>query len=189
MFSNDMVYEPKDAVGQTINSTLITGGAGLLFAAVQNSLAKHNVSAWGVFTKSGGIIATFAGMGASFEFMKTASANLRQKDDPLNHAIGGLFAGSVLGLHFRTIPAVMGYGAGLAVVMGAVEYTGNTLGTNKTQDEDDYAKKMKMRMNRRRPIQETLDAIGEGRGIMGPGYAERRAKRIKENYGIDVPTR
>lgn len=25
-------------------------------------------------------------------------------------------------------------------------------------------------------------------GIYGPGYAERRAERIKETYGIDVPT-
>lgn len=24
-------------------------------------------------------------------------------------------------------------------------------------------------------------------GIYGPGYAERRRQRIKQNYGIDVP--
>ena len=24
-------------------------------------------------------------------------------------------------------------------------------------------------------------------GIYGPGYRERRAQRLKENYGIDVP--
>jgi len=28
-------------------------------AAVQNSLAKQNVGAWGVFTRGGGIITTF----------------------------------------------------------------------------------------------------------------------------------
>ena len=34
---------------------------------------------------------------------------------------------------------------------------------------------------------ETLEQLGEGRGIQGPGYEERRAERIKERYGIEVP--
>jgi hypothetical protein len=28
--------------------------------------------------------------------------------------------------------------------------------------------------------------LGEGRGVYAPGYAERRADRIMEAYGIDV---
>lgn len=38
-----------------------------------------------------------AAMGGTYEFTKFASANLRQKNDSLNPALGGLFAGSVLG--------------------------------------------------------------------------------------------
>ena len=36
-------------------------------------------------------------MGGSYEFAKTASANLREKDDALNSAVGGFLAGNMLG--------------------------------------------------------------------------------------------
>lgn len=36
-------------------------------------------------------------MGGTYEFTKFAAANLRQKNDSLNPALGGLLAGSVLG--------------------------------------------------------------------------------------------
>lgn len=56
---DEVAYAPKDAVDLAIHSTLITGGAGLAIAAIQNTLTKQNVSGWGVFTRSGGIIAVF----------------------------------------------------------------------------------------------------------------------------------
>lgn len=37
-------------------------------------------------------------MGGTYEFAKIASANLREKEDPWNTAIGGFFSGSILGL-------------------------------------------------------------------------------------------
>lgn len=37
-------------------------------------------------------------MGGAYEFTKSASANLRQKDDTYNTAIGGFFSGTMLGL-------------------------------------------------------------------------------------------
>jgi hypothetical protein len=37
-------------------------------------------------------------MGGAYEFSKNAAANLREKDDAYNPAIGGLFAGSMMGL-------------------------------------------------------------------------------------------
>ena len=59
----------------------------------------------------------------------------------------------------------MGYGAGLAVVMGAFDYTGGTLtGYEKDPSVDEYARKEALRKNRRRPIQETIEELGEGRG-------------------------
>jgi len=53
------VYQPKDAISTSIKSTLIMGGAGTLLSAVQNALTKQNVTAWGVFTRTGGTIAVF----------------------------------------------------------------------------------------------------------------------------------
>jgi hypothetical protein len=37
-------------------------------------------------------------MGGTYEFARNAAANLREKDDSLNTAIGGFLAGSILGL-------------------------------------------------------------------------------------------
>jgi len=59
MASGDEQYHPKDAVKAAINGTMITGAAGGLVSAIQNTLTKRNVSAWGVFTKTGGTIAVF----------------------------------------------------------------------------------------------------------------------------------
>ena len=52
-------YKPKDAIEQTINTTLVVGGAGLFTAAVQNSLARENLGIMGVFTKFGGTTTSF----------------------------------------------------------------------------------------------------------------------------------
>lgn len=92
------------------------------------------------------------------------------------------------------------------MLLGTYDYTGGVLsGYDKDPSVDEYLRKEHLRKNRRRPIQETLDELGEGRGttsqelifcrhvtdwnlgIYGPGYAERRRERIKQNYGIDVP--
>ena len=66
MASQEIVYQPKDAVTAGIKSTLITGAAGALVSSVQNTLTKQNVTAWGIFTRTGGTIAVF-GKRTSFE--------------------------------------------------------------------------------------------------------------------------
>jgi len=52
-------YHPKDALGNAIKATLVTGGAGTFISTIQNTLTKQNVGAWGVFTRSGGTIGVF----------------------------------------------------------------------------------------------------------------------------------
>ena len=87
-----------------------------------------------------------------------------------------------------TVPSFLGFGAALAILVGAFEYTGGSLsGYRQDPDVDEVARKEFLRKNRRRPIEETIAVLGEGRGVYGPGYEERRRQRIKENYGIDVP--
>ncbi|KAF7845905.1 hypothetical protein BT93_L0118 [Corymbia citriodora subsp. variegata] len=181
-------YHPKDALGAAIKGGLITTGAGALVSAIQNTLTKQNVGAMSIFTRTGSTIAVFGAMGGVFEFTKIASANLRQKDDSYNHGIGGFFAGTMLGLRFRTAPAVMGYGTALAVIMTAFNYTGGRLvGYSKDPSVDEVARKEYLRKNRRRPLEDTVRELGEGRGIYAPGYTETRAERIKDAYGYDVP--
>lgn len=65
----------------------------------------------------------------------------------------------------RTLPAVLGFGAGLAIAQGAFDYTGGKFsGYDKDPSVDEYERKEALRKNRRRPIQQTLDQLGEGRG-------------------------
>lgn len=95
--------------------------------------------------------------------------------------------------------------------MGAFEFTGGTLWGKKAQsDLDEFDRRTQVRKAYRTPAEQTFAELGEGRGVLlsklsghrsygcftklfalgiyGPGYAERRAERLKETYGIEVPT-
>ncbi|PWY94375.1 NADH-ubiquinone oxidoreductase 213 kDa subunit [Aspergillus sclerotioniger CBS 115572] len=168
---------------------MLTGGAGLFASAVQNTLTRQNVGPMGVFVRTGGTVGIFAAMGGTYAFVKTASANLREKEDHWNVALGGFFSGSILGLRARTFPALLGYGVALATLTGAFEYTGGSLfGQKRNPDVDEFERRERIRTTYRIPAEQTFAELGEGRGIYAPGYAERRAERIKEAYGIEVPT-
>lgn len=93
----------------------------------------------------------------------------------------------MLNCQARSLPAVLGYGASLSIILAAFTYTGGSLsGFGQDPNVDEYERKEALRANKRRPVTETLHELGEGRGIYGPGYEQRRRERIKERYGIDV---
>lgn len=62
---------------------------------------------------------------------------------------------------------ILGYGAVLSVVMSTFNYTGGSLRGQQTEVEgmDEYERKEYLRKNRRRPIEETIADLGEGRGM------------------------
>ncbi|KAL4921634.1 hypothetical protein BDW62DRAFT_208220 [Aspergillus aurantiobrunneus] len=186
--AEDHHYHPQDTIARTMKTTGLTGSVGLFASAVQNTLARQNVGPWGIFVRSGSTIGILAAMGGTYEFVKTSSANLRETEDHWNVALGGFFSGSILGLRARTFPALLGYGAALATAMGVFEYTGGSLlGRKKDPNVDEFERREQLRTQWRTPGEQTLAELGEGRGLRGPGYAERRRERIKEAYGIDVP--
>ncbi|ROT35746.1 NADH-ubiquinone oxidoreductase 21.3 kDa subunit [Sodiomyces alkalinus F11] len=185
--AGDEHYHPKDAVKAAFHAAGVVGTSGFFVAAVHNALQRENVGALSVFTRSGGIIAVFAIGGGAYNFTKIASANLRQKNDPWNSALGGFVAGSVIGMTRRRMPVVLGLGAFVSATMGAFEFTGARLrGWADRPEEDEFERKIAMRANRRRPIEETIAEIGEGRGIRPEGYEERRRERLKAKYGVDI---
>lgn len=55
----DDVWQPQDAVAKATAASLLGGGAGFLIAAVQNTTARQNIGALGVFTRFGGTTALF----------------------------------------------------------------------------------------------------------------------------------
>lgn len=62
--------------------------------------------------------------------------------------------------------AVLGWGSLTSVTVAVYEYCGGSLMGKKPEIEglDDYGRKEHMRMTRTRPIEETIAALGEGRG-------------------------
>lgn len=63
------------------------------------------------------------------------------------------------------MPAVLGYGSGLAIIAFAFDYTHTSLSGQKNDPTvDEVDRKTFMRKNRRRPIEETIAELGEGRG-------------------------
>lgn len=184
----ETIYHSKDALNSSVHHGLIGGAAGFFSAAIQNSLSKTNVGSMGVFTRHGVTIGTYGAAAAVYGFAKDASANLRQKDDNYNTAIAGFLAGATTGLRTQRMPRVLGHGAIFAVVLTAFNFTGGTL-QGYMRDErvhDEYERKEALRLNRRRPITETIADIGEGRGIHPEGYEERRRERLKANLGLDI---
>ncbi|KAK7969978.1 hypothetical protein PG988_009051 [Apiospora saccharicola] len=182
-------FHPKNAVKSAVTGSMVGGAAGFFASAIQNSLAKTNVGAWGVVTRTGGTVAVMTAVPALYMFAKDASANLREKDDTWNTTIGAFLGGGVLGLKSGRMPQIVGWGAGMSIILSALEFTGGSLaGKRKTErsDIDEYERKEYLRKNRRRPLIETIAEVGEGRGIEPPGYEERRRERIQAKYGIEI---
>ncbi|KAK3400558.1 NADH:ubiquinone reductase [Sordaria brevicollis] len=180
-------FQPKDSVKSGMTAAMYSGGAGLLISSLQTSMKKNNVGGMHVFTHGGGTIIQFALAGGAYQFAQQASANLREKDDAWNHALGAFIGGSVYGLRSLRIPVVLGIGAMTGSLIGAFAYTGGSFGGHKKDPEvDEYERKEAMRLNRRRPVEETLAEVGEGRGIYPPGYQERRRQRLFEKYGVEI---
>jgi len=66
----------------------------------------------------------------------------------------------------RSAPAVVGYGAALSVVLAAFTYTGGKLtGYERDPTVDEVSRKEYLRKNRRRPVDEIVNELGEGRGM------------------------
>lgn len=61
---------------------------------------------------------------------------------------------------------MFGYGVMTAVIMSAYNFTGGSLrGYKKDKEIDDFERKEALRLNRRRPIEQTVSELGEGRGM------------------------
>lgn len=126
-----------------------------------------------------------AGMGGAYAFVSSAAANLRATNDPYNQLYGGFAAGAVAGLRSmsspalhlvfatdshaeRTLPALLGNGVALGVVLGVASFTGAAMfGTPDLHpSEGRWPTKEELRKRFSRPINETINELGEGRGIV-----------------------
>lgn len=61
---------------------------------------------------------------------------------------------------------MLGFGAGLSVLLSVFSYTGGRfMGTRLDDGVDEVSRKEYLRKNRRRPIEEIVNELGEGRGV------------------------
>ncbi|KAF2849314.1 hypothetical protein T440DRAFT_426957 [Plenodomus tracheiphilus IPT5] len=190
MADHPPTFHPRDALSNTASTALQTTAAGAIIAGVQNTLRKQNVGAMGIITRSGGLIALYGGVGAAYQFTLDATSNLRQKDDCYSEAVAGFVAGTGLGIARRSLPFMLGAGVALSTVMTAFRYTSGLRGSGSIRDQVDddgeVERREELKKIRRRPLSETIEQLGEGRGIYAPGYEERRRQRLLAKYGIDV---
>ena len=82
----------------------------------------------------------------------------------------------------RGMPAVLGLGAATSALLSAFEYTGGSLmGAGRDPEVDEFERKQQLRKNRRRPIEETVAELGEGRGKMSGQQHRRSSKCVQES--------
>jgi hypothetical protein len=75
----------------------------------------------------------------------------------------------------------MGYGAALSVVLAAFTFTGGKLtGYERDPTVDEVSRKEFLRKNRRRPIDEIVNELGEGRGM----YLRTRGVWYESIHGL-----
>ncbi|KAG6912009.1 hypothetical protein DXG01_000257 [Tephrocybe rancida] len=129
-------YTPKPTLKYASAIGLQAGAVGVFVSAVQNALGSHSNGAMGFLTRTGGTIALFAGMGATFALTESVVANQRQKDDAVNGAAGACAAGFLAGIRVRSIPMAVGGCVILGATMGAFDYSGQLSGqAGLTQEE------------------------------------------------------
>ncbi|CAH0037241.1 unnamed protein product [Clonostachys solani] len=184
------LYTPKtyvahDVIDEVTKAALIGTGSGLFIAALKNALSRHNVGAWSVFTRGAPLIGLCAAAPSAYVLFSRTTMNLREKEDIWATTLGGFACGATLGLPFKRFPPVFGLGAAVGLAHGLFYVFGNRLDSFKNE-EDEFERKEILRRNKRRPIAETIAEVGEGRGIISPGYEERRRALIKEKYGFEV---
>ena len=69
----------------------------------------------------------------------------------------------------RTIPALLGYGAFMAALLGTFKFTGGSLfGYKKDPEVDEFERREALRTTYRKPMEQTLAELGEGRGAIIP---------------------
>ncbi|KAH9944302.1 uncharacterized protein BXZ73DRAFT_96792 [Epithele typhae] len=134
-------FEPKPAVSYGFAAGVQGAGVGALVSAVQNALGKHSSGAAGFLTRTGGTIAFFAAMGATYATTESFVANAREVDDPLNGAAGACAAGFLAGLRARSLPVALASCAVLGTAIGTVDYVGQNASSEQALSKEERRKR------------------------------------------------
>lgn len=165
-------YEPKDTVYLATESAIISAGVGFLAALGRGSL-RGGRTVFGELQRNARLIPLFAAVGTSYTLFESVSANLREKDSPLNGFIGGAFAGGIIGASIKNagVPKVLGGAFFVAMLMGVSKWAGGIQGFGRKEaisnSSGDFVEIDKgdrqgfWDVVHRRPLSQTIDELGD----------------------------
>lgn len=85
------------------------------------------------------------------------------------------------------MPSVLGNGLLLGVALAGAQYTGGAIFSHRPDpDEDKFAKKEEIRRRFRRPVNEMINEIGEGRGISPRSHASAFGGRMQDGSTLYI---
>ncbi|KAI6779938.1 NADH-ubiquinone oxidoreductase 21.3 kDa subunit-like protein [Emericellopsis cladophorae] len=178
-------YKPHDVITETTQAAIVSFVAASFLAGLKNSFSKQNLGVTGVLTAQAPILGLVTAAPTTYMFVRGATNNLMGREDAWGSAAGGFAAGAILGLPSKRMPVVMGLGAAVGLSQGLFTLFGDRLGSFK-QENDEFERKESIRRTTRIPVEQTIREVGEGRGIRGPGYEERRREHLKEKFGVEI---
>lgn len=161
----------------TILDTCKAGGIGALFGLnlvlVRNSLSPSRTVTGGLRGHIGAA-AVFALVGSAYTFGDAVSANIRERETPLNGATGGALAGAVLGASLkgfgkRSIAKSFG-GAFLLGLTAATfqwgfdrghDHSVNSVTSTKQEINEEHPRQGFWELVHRRPLSQTIEELGD----------------------------
>ncbi|KAK9476281.1 hypothetical protein V1514DRAFT_364605 [Lipomyces japonicus] len=167
-------YEPRDALAVSSKLLLPTFAVGTIFAATRERILHTNSALIPSVLRVGSGAGFITAAAVSFQFVEVASSNLREKEDGWNFFNGGLAAGAAIGLRGGTIPTTVVTSLLIGSIMGLSQWAGGLYFFDQPSQGLEGEKHVQgpieslFEVKRRVPLSETIQKLGEGRGIFNP---------------------
>jgi hypothetical protein len=165
-------YVPRDTIYVSAQAAIVSAGVGVIAALGKANLGPGR-TIFGGLQKNARFIPIFAGVGTAYTLFEAASANLREKDSPLNAFVGGLAAGGIIGASLKKagVPKVVGGALFVGFFMAVSRWAGGASGYGRdemiTKSHGDIVEIEKgdrqgfWDVVHRRPLSQTLDELGD----------------------------
>lgn len=166
-------FSKRDTILDTCKSAGIGALFGLQLALVRNSLSPSR-TATGGFRGHLGTVGTLAIVGGAYTLGDAVSANLRERETPLNGAAGGALAGAVLGASMqgfgkRSIAKSVGGAFLLGLVVATFQWgfdRGHKLSVESVTSEatpitEEHPRQGFWELVQRRPLSQTIEELGD----------------------------
>ncbi|KAK9471087.1 uncharacterized protein V1510DRAFT_421244 [Dipodascopsis tothii] len=186
-------YYPRDTLAMTKKYFFLGSGlGGISHVFYEYMIERRTPKFTSAFVRTlSKVTLTSGAISANYIFVLCAMSNLRKTEDATNAAVTGAVTGAITGVLFkpRTIPRVAGYATLGAVFLGLYTWAGkqslqwapttvdgefdldraNADATSgQSLNQHGLYKGGLWQVSYRRPLSQTVEELGEGRGIFNP---------------------